>query len=78
MGEHMTDEEIEEMMEEADKDGDGQISFPGNHHLQFKSNLQEFSTFRGNRISDWQNSFDVANLKFCHPIPLIVSYKICL
>ena len=29
MGEQLSEEEIEEMMMEADTDGDGQISFPG-------------------------------------------------
>lgn len=30
MGMKLCEEEIEEMMREADRDGDGQISFPGN------------------------------------------------
>lgn len=33
MGEKLSDEDIEDMMKEADTDGDGQISFPGTLYL---------------------------------------------
>jgi Ca2+-binding EF-hand superfamily protein len=39
MGEKLSDDDIEDMMKEADTDGDGQISFPGNFNLLLYSLL---------------------------------------
>ena len=43
LGEQVTDEELEEMIEEADIDGDGQISYDGK--TCSPSNVIEFENF---------------------------------
>jgi Ca2+-binding EF-hand superfamily protein len=35
MGERLTDEEVDEMLDEADADGDGEINILGKHCLNF-------------------------------------------
>ena len=41
-GEKLTDEEVDEMMKEADMDGDGQVNYEGKFFV--KSRTQEFHT----------------------------------
>jgi len=36
LGEKMPEEEVEEMIQEADIDGDGQVNYDGNQELTFK------------------------------------------
>lgn len=33
LGEKLTDEEVDEMIREADIDGDGQVNYEGNQHF---------------------------------------------
>ena len=48
IGEKMSDDEVKEMMREADIDGDGQISYEGSFHIITKEFLEKRKLFTSN------------------------------
>ena len=56
LGEHLTDEELEEMIREADMDGDGKINYDGKGRGQSSVQFDQFSTKRHRSIYEVQGT----------------------